>query len=436
MTATPARAAALRVLRGVRRGGLADRALGQAMASLEPRDRAWLQELVYGTLRLRGRLDHILAEHVRRPLEDLEPDVLDILRLGAYQLLEMGSVPPYAAVSQSVELAKEVGRGPARLVNAVLMGLSRRREPVAYPPLETDPAGHLAAWGSHPRWLVERWIERFGVEATRSLLEWNNDRPEIFLRLVGWDAADAVAALASADVEATPGPADTVRLGAGSDVAGALAVVPAVVQDPGAARVAAFAASVARGFVVDLCAAPGGKALALAQAPAVRYLLAADRSERRLRRAWDNAERISRQLGRPLSLGLAVADVRDATVADVDLALLDVPCTGTGTFRRHPDARWRVGPEDLAALVALQRDMLDAAAEVVRPGGVLVYATCSLEPEENDEQVDAFLARNPAFEPAPGCVDGDGMNETDRLVVLPQRDATDGAFAACMRRVH
>ncbi|MEJ2184892.1 MAG: transcription antitermination factor NusB [Gemmatimonadota bacterium] len=434
MTATPARVAALRVLRSVRGGGLADRALDRAMAGLEARDRAWLQELVYGTLRLRGRLDHVLAGHVERGLAGLEPDVLDVLRLGAYQLLEMGGVPPYAAVSQSVELAKQVRPSAAGLVNGVLMALSRRRQPLTYPALDADPVAHLSAWGSHPRWLVERWIQRYGVRDAAALVEWNNTRPAVFLRPLGLDPAEAASALAAAGVEvAVRG--DTLQLAAGADVRDALAVVPAVVQDPGAARVAAFAASVARGVVADLCAAPGGKTLVLAQAPDVRYLLAADRSARRMRRVRDNLNRLTEQVGRQAPLALAVADGRRPPLREADVVLLDVPCTGTGTFRRHPDARWRIDPADLVKLASLQRDLLDAAAGLLRPGGVLLYATCSLEPEENGEQVDAFLARNPAFQPAPACVDGDSMNEMDRLVVLPQRDAMDGAFAACLRRV-
>ena len=405
------------------------------MAGLEARDRAWLQEVVYGTLRLRGRMDHVLGAHVRRGLDSLEPDVLDVLRLGAYQLLEMGGVPPYAAVSQSVELAKSVRRSTAGLVNGVLMALVRRAEPPAFPAPEKDPAAYLTVWGSHPRWLVDRWIERYGVRDTQALVEWNNARPDVFLRLLGIGAAHAAAALAAAGVEAAVDGEHMVRLADGADVRRALDVVPAVVQDPGAARVGALAASMAKGRVADLCAAPGGKTLALAQAPGVAYVLAADRSARRLRRLRENVDRIAGRLDRPLPLGLAVADARRAPVAAADLVLLDVPCTGTGTFRRHPDARWRIEPADLAALVALQRDMLDAAAGLVRPGGVLVYATCSLEPEENDEQADAFLERNPAFEPARGCVGGDAMNGQDRLVVVPQRDGMDGAFAACLRRV-
>src|SRR5690606_1236068 len=190
LSVTPARRAALETLRAIRQGRLADRVLARAQERLAPRDRAWLQELVYGTLRLRGRLDHILDRLVQRGLASLEPDVLDILRLGAYQLLEMRSVPAHAAVSQQVELAKSAGgrggyqrrglrrvraygavsqgvglaqpaggRGAGALVNGVLHALVRRGGRIEFPDYGRDPVGYLSTWGSHPRWLVERWVE-------------------------------------------------------------------------------------------------------------------------------------------------------------------------------------------------------------------------------------------------------------------------------------
>ncbi|HEU0051615.1 MAG TPA: transcription antitermination factor NusB, partial [Longimicrobium sp.] len=178
--ATPPRRAALETLERVAAGELADRALDGAATRLEPRDRAWTQELVYGAFRLRGRIDHYLGALVRDGLGSLDPTVLDVLRLGAYQLLEMDSVPPYAAVSQSVELARGAGfPRAAGLVNGVLQNLQRRRDSIRFPDFERDPLGHLAAWGSHPRWLVERWIARWGADDARALVEADNHRPEL-----------------------------------------------------------------------------------------------------------------------------------------------------------------------------------------------------------------------------------------------------------------
>jgi 16S rRNA (cytosine967-C5)-methyltransferase len=209
----------------------------------------------------------------------------------------------------------------------------------------------------------------------------------------------------------------------------ALAAVPALVQDQAAGLVARYAAVPAGARVADLCAAPGGKAIELAQDAG--YLAAADMSWERLARLRENVARLPGQ-----RMGLVVADARMPPFRPVDVVIVDAPCTGTGTLRRHPDGRWRLRPEDLIALARLQFEILEAAAPLVAPGGLLVYATCSLEPEENEERMDAFLAGHPEFEaappaamPDPALLDGRG-----RLVVRPWVFGADGAFAARLRR--
>ena len=430
---TEPRRAALEVMQRVRGGDLADRALDASFGRLEPRDRAWLQELVYGTFRLRGRIDHLLDQLVRDGVEKLETDVLDVLRLGAYQLLEMGSVPAYAAVSESVELVREAGVARAAgLVNGVLQNLHRRRDRLGFPEFERDPAGHLATWGSHPRWLVEKWISRWGADEARALVEANNARPELYLRPLGVSRDDAAERLAAAGIAAEPvgfSP-DSLRIPAPGTAAEALATVPAIVQDPAASLVVRYAAPPEGAFVLDLCAAPGGKALGLAESGA--RVAAADLSRRRMRRVVENAERVEWRD----RVAAVVADARMPPFRPADLVLLDAPCTGTGTFRRHPDGRWRIAPHDLAALTELQDQLLRAAAEVVRPGGLLVYSTCSLEREENEDRMERFLAEHPGWtmDPAPGAVDDALLDEQGRLCVLPQRQGVDGSFAARMRR--
>jgi len=442
LSLTAPRRAALETLRAMRRGELLDRAFAVAAAiapQLSPRDRAWTQELVYGTVRLRGRLEHLLAAFVRRGLDSLQPDVLDVLRLGAYQLLEMGSVPAYAAVSQSVELAREVsGEGAARLVNGVLQSLRREGASVAFPSLEDDPVSHLATWGSHPRWLVERWLRFFGREATRALVEADNTRPELFLRPVGLPPSPALDALVAADIEAArvSFAPDALRVAPPRTALEALAAVPAVVQDPAAGLVARYAAIPEGALVADLCAAPGGKALELAER--ARFVAAADLSWERIARVRENEARLRGGPGLPV--GLVVADARMPPFRPVDAVMIDAPCTGTGTLRRHPDGRWRLRPDDIVALVRLQYEILEAAAAIVAPGGLLIYATCSLEPEENEERMDAFLAGHPEFEPAPPPPGGDVvpdprmLDARGRLVVRPWVFGVDGAFAARLRR--
>jgi 16S rRNA (cytosine967-C5)-methyltransferase len=210
--------------------------------------------------------------------------------------------------------------------------------------------------------------------------------------------------------------------------------VPAVVQDPAAALVASYADPGPEARVADLCAAPGGKTLALAARGNV--VLAADRSIERLRLVSENVDRVREQGRRPVRVSTVQADALAPAVSRPDMLLLDVPCTGTGTLRRNPDIRWKLTPDRLDEMAALQGRMLDVCADVVPSGGVLVYATCSLEPEENEKQIEAFMVRRPDFQMDPGAgVDVEFLNDGGYLYLMPQVHGFDGAFAARLRRV-
>jgi 16S rRNA (cytosine967-C5)-methyltransferase len=438
---TPSRTAALAALRSVRRGVLAGPALDHAAGRLDPRDRAWTQELVFGTLRMRARLDHRLAACSSRPLDRVDPDILDVLRLGGYQLTEMGGVPSYAAVSQSVELARSIAGGRAAgFVNGVLQSLRRTGDASTFPAFEDDPAGHLSTWGSHPRWMVERWLARLGPEDARRLVEANNRTPPLYLRVLG-DVAAAQAALQAAGVtvEAVSGAPRSFQLLSGT-LADALDAAPVIVQDPAAGWVADFVHPAPGARIVDIAAAPGGKAVALASAESSRrpaVVAAADLSEARLARLTANVVR----LGRPTPRGLGGMPVA-AVVADglaspfraADVVLLDAPCTGTGTLRRHADGRWRLGPGDVGVLARLQARLLEEAASLVRGDGLLIYATCSLEREENEDRVAAFLEQHPDFELDPPSSVPASMLDGGMLRLLPHVHGWDGAFAARLRR--
>jgi 16S rRNA (cytosine967-C5)-methyltransferase len=430
---TPGRRAALEILRAFRTGELADRALERVAGHLPSREHGWLQELVYGTFRLRGRLDHLLEQRVRDGLKSLQPDVLDVLRLGAYQLLEMGSVPPYAAVSQSVELVRVAGSPRAAgLVNGVLNSLQRERDRLLFPAAEDRLLDHLTSWGSHPAWLLERWLARWSGEDVLRLVEANNTRPDLFVRPIGMDLSEAIERLDEVGIIAEPVAISprSLRILSPATASMALDIVPAIVQDPAASLVVDFIAPGSGARIVDLCAAPGGKAIGLAGMGA--FVVAADLSRRRLHRVRENAERLKIE-----SLAIVQADARAPAFSSADVVLIDAPCSGTGTLRRHPDGRWGVSEAGLASLISLQRELLEAAADLVRPGGHLVYSTCSLEPEENEGQVSDFLDAHPEFrnDPAPGAVQAQLQSEEGFLYVLPQHHGVDGSFAARLRRI-
>jgi 16S rRNA (cytosine967-C5)-methyltransferase len=417
----------------LRRGELLDPALEGRAGHLDARDRRWLQELLYGMLRRRAVLDAHLDERVRGGLARLDADLIDLLRLGAYQLLHMGSVPAYAAIAQTVELAKERhGIGASKLANAVLRRLDRERESltIAEP---GDPVAALALRHSNPRWLVARWVSRWGAEETERLLIANNEEGPVVLRPYGVVREQLEAMLETAGVATTDAPLvrDSLQLGGGVSLTelGAFRQGLFFVQDPAATLVTRYASVPPESVTADLCAAPGGKSLELARDGLV---VAADRSFSRMLRLRANARRVDATRVLPV-----VADARHPAVRPVDAVLIDAPCTGTGTFRRHPDARWRLKVSDLAVMAALQRAILRAAAETVRKGGLLVYSTCSLEPEENDAQIEAFLAEHDDWrlEPPPEGAVPASVLDAGRLRVLPQRHGADGAFAARLRRL-
>lgn len=445
---SPGRALAAAVLGQVESGRRLDVAWEASNATAAP-DRPWIRTLVYGTVRLRGRVDHWLtvAGGGRRPAE-LDPPVRTALRMGAFQIMEMGSVPAHAAVAQSVEQVKATrSRAAAGLVNAVLRKLAaaqaqapatRRPWDAGFPDPAADLESYLTTWGSHPRWLVRRWLRQFGATAARAIVEANNKEPRTYVRPVGVDVAEAARTLAREGMATADSPcAETpcIPLRRGTDPAAALALVPGVVQDPANALVADFAAPPAGTLVADLCAAPGGKALALSAG--ARGVVAADLSPRRLERVARNAACVARAsmcAPGPGPVWPVAADARLPPVRRVETVLADVPCTGTGTLRRHPDGRWRLRETDIERMASVQVAILEGAASVVSPGGLLVYATCTLEPEENGVQVERFLERHPGFRIEPGPAPQRFLDDQGRLWIRPHESGFDGAFAARMRR--
>ena len=432
---TDARVVAAGICTDMRGGSLLDPSFEQRAGGLDARDRRWTQELVYGMLRRRAWLDAVLSERVRGGLVRLDGDLIDLLRLGAYQLLYMGSVPAYAAIAQTVELAKRRhGIGASKLVNAVLRRLDRERDALTMPE-PSDPVDALALRHSHPRWLVARWVARWGAEETERLLAANNTEAPLIIRPYHAvrEQLEAMLEAAGVRVEEAPLVTDSIRI-AGSlsslTELGAFRQGLFYAQDPASTLVTRYGCVPQGATVADLCAAPGGKSLELSRSAGMVF--ASDASLVRLQRVLANVARMDARS----MIHSHVADARFPALRAVDAVLLDVPCTGTGTFRRHPDARWRLSVADLAVMAALQRSILAAAAEIVLPGGLLIYSTCSLEPEENDAQVEHFLRDHPDWrlEPPPAGVVPGSVLDAGRLRVLPQRHGADGAFAARLRR--
>ena len=392
------------------------------LPTLAGRDRRLAYELAAGVLRRQADLDRRLG------LRGADPRLHDVLRLGAYQLAALARVPPYAAVATSVDLAREaVGEPAARFVNQALRKLQR-----------DSGLGTRDSRDTHPRWLVARWRRRFGDEDANRLMAWNDMRPPLILQPVGWDRDTLRVRLTDAGVGVEQAPFGMgVRL-----VPSPESRVPNpvhlpgfregafIVQDPAHALVCRYSGVPPGTLVYDACAAPGGKAVMLERAGA--RVVAGDARPERIRRLLETTRRAG------VAIRVTVADLLSAPIAPgtVPAVLVDAPCSATGTMARHPDARWRVTPRTIVRAARLQRGLLEAAATLLCPGGLLVYSTCSLEPEENRDIVTEFLASHPEFAraPVPAAVPASLLTPDGDLQSLPQRDGTDGAYAARLVR--
>lgn len=435
-----ARRRALEVLLDVRAGARADESLDRRARDLDRRDRAFVMELAYGAIRWRGRIHHHLDRLLDRGVASLPPEIVSILELGAYQILFMDRVPVWSAVDESVRLARETASpGPAwapGLVNGVLRNLARGAGDSPLPGDER-PAERLAILHSHPVWMVERWVERLGVEATAALLKRNNRTPPLHLAVDprSVTAAQVVDEIRGAGIDASlhPDHPGAVVVGGGvrpEDLPGWKAG-RIWVQDAGAQWVTVLAGPPGDRPFLDACAAPGGKLIALLAAHPESRAVAVDRDPKRLARVRANLDRMRLPGGWPVAADALVVPTR----ATFPLVLVDAPCTGTGVLGRRPDARWRREPGDPARFAAFQLALLEALAGRVEPGGVLLYATCSLEPEENAGVVEAFLAARDDFHVDPvGERIPASLRDGPWLATRPWEADLDGMFAARLVR--
>ena len=430
----PARLAAARLLRDLERQVQPFDELLQTLDASLPtnRDARFARQLVRGAVRWQKRLDWIIATCCVRPVAQLSPWARHILRLGTYQLFWLDRVPQSAAVHTSVELAKHLAhQGIASLVNAVLRNLLRQRTRVRYPDQQQTPTHYLAVYHSHPEWLVERWIGRWGRELVEHLLVANNQPAELNVYLNSLRASREIASeLDLAPVESRPG---FYRAANGADLFASRAYQQGQfqVQDPNAGLAVALLDPQPGERLLDLCSAPGGKAVQAAIAMAdCGLVVAADISLARLYRVRENARRLRLRTICPV--------VRDGTTPGggaFDRVLADVPCSATGVLGRRPDARWRRQPAEFAALTARQQVLIQRAYEHLRPGGVLVYSTCSLEEEENEAIIERFLKQTPTARLERADTHFPAQPWAGRYVLtIPGQHAGDGSFAARIRK--
>jgi 16S rRNA (cytosine967-C5)-methyltransferase len=447
--ATPGRRIAFDVLLRVEQGGAyASRALDAALAqagALDPREAGLATELVYGTLRRALALDAALAPHSRRPLAELDPGARVALRLGAYQLLQLGT-PAHAAVGETVALVKRVEHGRAAgYVNAVLRALARAPAAPPPPPLETDPAGHVAAAEALPRWIAEEWVTWLGADEALALARAMNAPAPLVVRTPDREALLARARAAGLSAAPAARSPDGVVLSGASvadlarAVAGGAAAGPPPawqVQDEAAQLVSLFAAGELRGRrarVLDACAAPGGKAFHLAEllAPGSEVVAV----ELHPRKADELAREAKR---RGLAVRVVCADaakvIPGLEPASFDAVLVDAPCAGLGTLRRHPELKARRAAADLPRMAALQRDLLASCATYARPGAPVTYSVCSLSRAEGPEVVLSLLAQGWRRAPAPAGFPADALTPEGDLLTLPSRHGADGFYAARLVR--
>ena len=414
-------------------GAYTDRALhGEARREgLDARDRALATRLAYGAVQRRATLDHVIEKLAGRPVAKLEPGVLAALRLGVLQLAFFDRVPAHAAVGESVELAKGASRAGAGLVNAVLRRAAREARALVEQ-LPEGTSAEAALRHSYPRWITDLWFDAFGAVEARALMAAGNEPAEAALRVNTLKAARLELPVPAHAVEGLP---EGLVLEAPFDAfaspqweqglfmpqsRAAMAVARVVAPQPGEQ-------------VLDLCAAPGGKTTHLAALMGDEgRVLAVERHPGRA----DALRRTAARMG-AACVEVRVADAAEPHEGSYDRVLVDPPCSDLGTLAARPDVRWRKDAETPEALAATQAAILDAAAQAVRPGGVLVYSTCTISPAENEHQIAAFVERHGDFavdEPPSDLPVWDHPSVPGFIQTLPHRDGTDGFFIARLRR--
>ncbi len=432
-------------------GAYSNIALGRILEKYQPEklDRGFITELVYGTLRTLHTLDWVLGHFLKKPLAGLPASIRNILRMGVYQILYLDKVPDSAACNESVNLAKQYGHaGTVKLVNGVLRNIARKRGQLDFPDIAKEPVQGIAIKYFHPAWLVQRWVEEFGPAVTEELCRANNEIPPNTVRTntLKTTRDELKQILAGEGVETKEGrfAPETLVIDGFKSIGGLQAHQAGLfmVQDESSTLVGHALKPAPDSLVIDACSAPGGKSTHLAQLMANQgHIISVDIHPHKLELVRDNAARLGVEIIEPILLDATELDQKYAGRADY--VLVDAPCSGLGILRRRPEIRWRKNPAQIAGLQSLQAKILDSAARCLKPGGVLVYSTCTVTREENTDVIAGFLRKSGDFTLEslvgylpPGLLHMPGTQTIDRgyLQFLPHIHGTDGFFIARIRK--
>lgn len=422
--------------------------LNKIRKNLGEKDRAFLTELVYGTIRWKGNLDYMVAQFVpHQKAKKLDLEILLILHLGLYQIFHMDKVPDYAVVNESVEIAKKYGIGASGLVNAVLRRALRDKN-IKYPDLNKNPVEHISVKYSHPEWMVSRWLERFGIEQTINLCLANNSRPPVFIRtnILKTSRDQLLESLEKEGVSASPSPniPESIEIKQLNKPLNNLLSYRQgwfQIQDESSMLATHILDPRPGETIVDACSAPGGKSTHIAEFMGNKgQILAFDIDRQRLELVKENCSR----------LGISVVNIINDDARNiekyldkkVDRVLVDAPCSGLGVLRRRVEAKWRRTYEQILEFSKLQYEILESVSKIIKENGILVYCTCTIEPEENHQVVEKFLKKHSEFQLESvlpflpeGIRQANLVSDEGFLQIYQYLHNMDGFFSARMRKV-
>lgn len=408
-------------------------------------DRGFITELVYGIIKNKTRLDYIIGKFSSVKINKMSPWILNILRLGVYQILFLERIPDSAACNESVKLSKKYGHmASSKFVNAVLRNVGRQKDTIAFPDKKQKPIEYLEVTYSHPRWMIEQWIKKYGFDFTEGLCKANNEVADLTVRAntLKTTPEELASHLTQEDIQVEKGKyiAEALLLRHVGNIEGIDAFKSGLfqVQDESSMLVSKVLDPQPGETIIDVCCAPGGKTTHIAQLMKNTGCIY----------GWDihpHKIELVRTAAQRLGIEILQLEARDATAANdallnkADRVLVDAPCTGMGIIRRKPDIKWNKANEDLKSITEIQRKIIDTASKYVKPGGTLVYSTCTIQDEENINLVKAFLEEHSDFElvsiegTVPTGLQKDTVSQ-GYLQLYPNVDGTDGFFISKLKR--